>query len=141
MKLVAFDPFKHLDYARKMLTVPISCMTKGIVALDKKGIPQGIVLLDNWAENSVMGHVAISHPMAMRQLPYEALDYVFNTCNKGMFLGIIAADNEKSWRFNTHLGFKEIYRIKDGYAKGVDYCVMQLLKEDCKHISKIKEVA
>ena len=121
--------------------VPISSSTRGLIAVDKDEKPQGVVILDNWAENSVMGHIAVQHPMAMRKLPFEALDHVFNTCQKGMFIGIIPADNPESLKFHTHLGFSEIYRIKDGWAVGIDYIIVQLLKEDCKYINRIKEVA
>lgn len=141
MKLVAFDSFKHLEYARSVLQVPISAQTGGIVAIDSYGKPQGIVLFDQWAENSVMGHIAIQNPMAARELPFEALDYVFNTCGKGIFLGAIPSDNPKSVKFNKHLGFEVVYTVKDGYAVGTDILLMQLRKEDCKYITKIKEVA
>lgn len=105
MKLIAFDSFKHLDYVRSVLDTPISDATGGIIAIDKDGHPQGIVLFDNWAHNSVMGHIAIQHPMAMRHLPFEALRYVFQDCDKGMFLGAIPGDKPRSLKFHLHLGF------------------------------------
>jgi hypothetical protein len=141
VKIIAFDPFKHLEYVRSVLMVPISNSTRGLVAIDKHWQPQGIVILDNWAENSVMGHIAIQHPMAMRELPFKALEHVFNTCQKGMFIGMIPSDNPKSMNFHLHLGFKKIYCLKDGYAKGIDYNMVQLLKEDCRYIKQMKEVA
>ena len=141
MKIIAFDTFKHLEYARSVLQVPISASTRGLVAIDSDGKPQGIVLLDNWADNSVMGHVAIQHPMAMRHIPHEIMNFVFNTCNLGMFLGVIPGDNPKSLRFHKHLGFKVIHTIKDGYAVGNDIILVQLLREDCKQIKKYSEVA
>jgi hypothetical protein len=141
MKIVAFDPYTHLGYVRSVLSVPISSSTRGLIAIDSSGKPQGVVILDNWAENSVMGHIAIQHPMAMRKLPFEALDHVFNTCQKGMFIGIIPGDNPKSLKFHTHLGFEEIFRIKDGWSVGVDYIMVQLLRENCRYTQKMKEVA
>jgi len=141
VKLIAFNSFKHLDYARSVLQVPISASTGGIVAIDSDGQPQGIVLLDNWAENSVMGHVAIQHPMAMRHIPHEIMNYVFNTCGKGMFLGVIPSDNPKSLAFHKNLGFTVIHTITDGYDIGVDIILVQLLKENCRHIEKSSEVA
>jgi hypothetical protein len=141
VNIVAFNPFTHLDYARSVLTVPISSFTRGLVALDKNNVPKGIVLLDQWTENSVMGHIAIQHPMAMRKLPFEALDYVFNTLGKNLFMGAIPSDNPKSLKFNQHLGFEVVYTIEDGYDIGVDILLMQLKKENCKYIQKLKEVA
>lgn len=141
MRIIAFSPFKHLEYARQALQVPLSSSTGGLVALDDEDKPQGIVLLDNWTKTAVMGHIAIQHPMAMRKLPFEAMDYVFNRCGKRMFIGVIPSDNVKSMKFHKHLGFSEIFRIPDGYAEGVDYVMVQMLREDCKYINRIKEVA
>lgn len=141
MKIIAFNPFKHLEYARSVLQVPISASTGGIVALDANGKPQGIVLLDNWAENSVMGHVAIQHPMAMRNIPKEIMKYVFIDCDKKMFLGVIPSDNPKSFKFHKNLGFKVIHTIIDGYADGIDIILVQLLRENCKQIKHLSEVA
>lgn len=140
MRLVAFDPFKHLDYARSVLTVPISDSTGGIVAIDDNGVPQGVMLLDTWAENSVIGHTAIQHPMVLREMS-EVLRYVFDTCDKGMLLGMIISNNKKSLRFHKHIGFTELYRIIDGYALGVDIVLVQLLRENCRYLNDLKEVA
>ncbi len=141
MKIIAFSPFKHLEYVNKVLSTPISASTGGLIAIDSSGEPKGVVLLDNWADNSVMGHIAIQHPMAMRNLPFEALKYVFLTCNKGIFLGAIPADNSESFKFHKHLGFSEMHRIEDGYALGIDIILMQMRREDCRYIKKLQEVA
>ncbi len=141
MKIIPFNTFKHLEYVRSVLMVPISSATRGLIAIDTDGKPQGVVLLDNWTENSCMGHIAIQHPMALRKLHVEAMEFVFNTCQLGMFLGVIPADLPKSFKLNLHLGFKEIYRLKDGWDVGVDCIIVQLLKENCKYINRIKEVA
>jgi hypothetical protein len=141
MKITGFSPFKHLEYVQTVLQVPISKATRGLVATDTNGTPVGVVLLDNWSENSVMGHIAVQSPIALRDLLPEAFSYVFNFCQKGMMLGCVPADVVKALKLNAHIGFKEIYRIKDGWDVGIDTVMLQMLKADCKYITKIKEVA
>jgi RimJ/RimL family protein N-acetyltransferase len=58
-----------------------------------------------------------------------------------MMLGITPSDNVKACKLHKHLGFTEIARIKDAYDVGVDQIVFQMLREDCKYIAKLKEVA
>jgi hypothetical protein len=141
VKIIGFSPFKHLEYVQTVMQVPISKATRGVVAVDATETPQGVVLLDNWSENSVMGHIAIQNHMALRELLPAAFNYVFNFCQKGMMLGCVPEDVTKALKLNAHIGFTELYRIKDGWDVGVDYVMLQMLKDDCKYITKIKEAA
>jgi hypothetical protein len=141
MKYIAYNPFRHLEYARKQLDIPISTFTRGIVAIGGNGLPCGIVLLDNWTATSVSGHIAVENPMALRKLHTETFKYVFLELGKLMFLGITPSNNEKAIKLHTHFGFTEVARIKDAYDIGVDQIVFQMLKKDCKYIKDLKEVA
>lgn len=144
MKYVAFSPFKHLQYVESVLTVPINKTTRGIVAVDGSEMPCAVVLLDNWTHTAVNIHIAIQNPMALRGLFHEVGDYVFNTCQKMMIIGVTESSHKKALRLNEHAGFTEIYRIKDCYAPGVDQVIQQLKKEDCKYLTaeqRLQEVA
>ncbi len=144
MKYVAFDPFKHLQYVESVLMVPISKETRGIVALDSDGQPCAVILLDGWTHNAATCHIAIQKPMALRGLLTEIAEYVFNICQKQMLIGIVEGSHGKARRLNDHMGFKEIYRIKDCYAPGVDQIILQMKKADCKYLTaeqRLQEVA
>ena len=136
MKYVAFDSFKHLDYVRAVLTVPISNVTGGVVALDDLGVPVAVCLADGWTHNSCTVHHAIQKPMALRGLFREFANYVFHFGDKKMMIGIVESNHKEALRLNKHIGFKEIYRIENCYADGVDQIIMQLMKEDCRFLSK-----
>lgn len=144
MKFVAFNPFKHLEYVKSVLLVPISDATRGIVAVDDQNTPCAVILLDGWTHNSATCHIAVQKPMALRGLLPEVADYVFNTCQKQMLIGIVEGSHGRARRLNEHMGFKEIYRIKDCYAPGVDQLILQMKKEDCKYlpaVQRLQEVA
>ncbi len=72
--------------------------------------------------------------------PEEVFNYVFNTCDKGVVIGVTPSNNEQALKFNAHLGLTEIYRIKDGYDVGIDYVVQQLRKENCRYIEHGQEI-
>lgn len=98
-------------------------------------------VMDNWANNSVQTHMIITHPIVLRHKFLEfCADYIFNFEGRKRVYGFIPGNNAKALKLNAHLGFKEVFRIPDGFADGEDYVVMQLLKEDCKVIPK-QEVA
>ena len=141
MKYIPYNPFRHLEYARTVLTVPISTFTRGIVAIGPNGLPCAIVLLDNFTETSVTGHIAVEKRMALRKLHIEVFKYVFLSLDKRMMLGITPSDNTKAVKLHKHFGFTEIARIKDACDVGVDQIVFQMLRKDCKYINALKEVA
>jgi len=130
-----------LGYVKRITTVSVSADTRGIIALNEENTPQGVVLFDQFTETACTAHIAITNPMALRGLHIEAFTYAFKQVGKRMILGPVESNNEKALKLNKHLGFTEIARIKDAYAEGVDMIVLQLLREDCKYITELKEVA
>ena len=141
MKTVAFNPFYHLEYAREVSEASVSADTKGIVAIDSSGEPQGIVLLDSWSETAVTAHISITNPMALRTLHTETFRYVFETCGKLMIIGNVASNNTKARRLNRHFGFTELARIPNGHSLGVDILILQLLASECQYLNKQREAA
>ena len=108
--------------------------TKGIV-IHRNSQVVGAVVLDSWSYNSVTIHVAIDDLLCMKHgFPEEVFNYIFNTCDKGVVIGITPANNEKALRFNKRIGLVELYRIRDGYDVGIDYVVQELRKENCRYI-------
>ena len=110
--------------------------TKGVVAY-KDGKIVAIVALDSWAHNSVHIHLAIEDPHVLRHgLREEVFNYIFNDCDKGVIIGVTPASNVKALRFNKHIGFEEVFRLKDGFEVGIDFVVTEYRKENCKFIRK-----
>ena len=109
--------------------------SKGIIAYLDSDIV-GAVALDSWSYNSVCIHIAVEDIKIFRhKFAEEVFSYIFQTCDKGVVIGITPADNEAALRFNAHIGLTELYRIQDGFKVGVDYVVQQLRKENCRYIS------
>jgi hypothetical protein len=110
--------------------------TKGIVAY-KNGKIVGMVVFDTWAHNSVHIHIAFEDLFIFKHGWAEVVfGYAFNTCDKGVIIGVTPACNKKALRFNKHIGFEEIFRVKDGFEVGIDFVITEYRKENCKYIRK-----
>lgn len=95
----------------------------------------------NWTPNSVMVHWAVEEPAALRALVPAACEWIYNQAGRGIALGMVAANNDRSMRAARHIGFRELYRLKDGHAPGVDLVAMELRKEGCRWLSAPRKAA
>jgi L-amino acid N-acyltransferase YncA len=137
--LLPFSPFNsvHAEYYRDCGFRVCSDM-KGIVAHDAYGDIMGITVMDNWSYTSVYGHIRVTNPLCLRHggLVTETMIYVFDTCGMVNFLGSVPADNIKAIEFEKKLGFQEVYRLKDGWKRGVDALMMRMTREQAVYLPK-----
>jgi hypothetical protein len=99
----------------------------GIVAYMLRGGREdgmGMVGFDSWAPRTVMAHWYIRFPRCIEPLWAEAVKYIANTGRKAI-LGSTPADNDKALRSIRHLGWEELYRVKDGWDEGVDLVISE----------------
>lgn len=125
-------PREHLPWLTERSGCALTEALRGLEAVDSTGKIHGAVGFDGWLGNAVQMHVALDSPLSLRALVGPAFRYVFETCGKDMALGLVPAHNEKAIRLDTHLGFREVYRLKDGYAPGDDMLLMVMRKIECK---------
>jgi len=135
-----FDYARHGQWVHDLLNPTFCDDTKGIVA-EIDGKPVGVMLLDQWTETSAQCHVGLTNAMCLKRLPYEFANYFFNTCDKEILIGLTPADNKKAIKINKHFGFKEVYRMKDAYKKGIDYIVYRMERDDCPFLIEKEEAA
>lgn len=107
--------------------------TKGITAFDEKGLPVAVCVFDSWSYNSCQIHIWIENAFVLRSgFAEEVFNFVFDS-GRTMIIGVTPADNDKALKFIKHMGFEEVYRIKDGYKIGVDYVITEIHKENCRY--------
>ena len=106
--------------------------TQGIVAYDDTtGKIAGIVVMDSWTQSGCQAHFAIDNPMCIRRgLFSEVAHHVHVVCGRKYIFGLIPADNDRAYKFDLKMGFKEVARVPDGYAEGVDYIVVRMSREE-----------
>lgn len=139
--LVAFTP-DDLPFLPEEARPRLCADTRGVVAVTNTGELVAAAIMDSWTENSCMIHVYIGNPMVLRHnFAEEVFKYVFVTSGRKVIIGCTPADNEKALKFNAHMGFKQITRIKDAYAPGIDLVVTEMRKENCKWIQEFERAA
>jgi RimJ/RimL family protein N-acetyltransferase len=134
----------HLPWLRGKTSVELSEGFRAIEALDSRrpffcfacnrehGSIVGMVGYNGWTQNSCAMHVAVEHPGVVRALLRPAFDYAFNHKKLKLVLGITPGDNSTALRFNRHLGFSEVHRVKDGWGDGIDLVVQELRRDACR---------
>jgi hypothetical protein len=121
---------------------PRSCSdTKGIVALNELDQMEAACVLDTWSHNACQLHMFIKNPFVLKHgFQQEIANFVFGeTSGRELMIGVTPADNATALKFNKHMGMDEQFRIPNGYAKGIDYVVTTMTKEDCRWFTHRKE--
>jgi len=114
--------------------------TRGITAI-KAGIPQAVCVFDNWSYNSCMIHIWIGNPFVLRHgFAEEVFKFAFSG-DRTKIIGITPSDNLKALKFIKNIGFREIYRIRDGCEIGVDYVLTEMTKDKCRYLKDGKIIS
>ncbi len=97
-----------------------------------------VVGYDYWTPNSVQMHIWIQSPKAFssRQFIREAFRYPFEICGRGLVIGVTPGDNAKALEFNRRIGFREVYRIKDGWSLGTDVVIQEMRRAECRWLDQ-----
>ena len=99
----------------------------GIVAYDKNEKICAAFVADSFTIDSCGVHLAIGNPACIRRgFLNECLHFIFVTRGRKRAFGIVPSNNLKAIRFNEHIGFREVARLPDGYATGIDYVYMRM---------------
>lgn len=116
--------------------------TRGIVAVDDEGKLLAAGVADTFSHTTCQVHMVIKNPMVLRHGWLEEIfNYVFVTCNRLAIVGMVPGDNDKALKLNKHVGYEEVYRIKEGFNVGVDYVIMEMRREQCRWIPQLQEAA
>lgn len=113
---------------------------RALKAVDAAGVIHGMVAFDNWTENAVQVHMAVDAPIIWRKLLPAAFDLAFNQAGKGLMVGITPASNERALSFSRKAGFRQPYRIPNGWAAGEDMVISEMRKDECRWL-KANEVS
>ncbi len=128
-------PPEHYGWIARKANLIISAGFGALEAVDGDRIV-GMVGYDGWTENSCSMHYAIDEPIAIRRLIRPSFGLVFDApprgLGKGVVFGSVLSTNEKALRLDLRLGFRQVARFKDAWAKGVDLIVVEMRREDCR---------
>lgn len=130
-------------FIRENLGLKATEDTTAIIAadVDKQQIV-GACVFQNWTHTSALVHLWIANPMIMRHgFLQEIGDYFFNTAGRKIMIAMVPSTIDDALKLNAHIGFKETYRIVDGFKEDVDWVVMEARLHDVKKYMPKLEVA
>ena len=109
--------------------------TRGITA-EHDGKIQAVCIFDSWSPNSCMIHIWIANPFVLKHgFAEEVFKFVFDS-GRELIIGNTPSDNPKALKFIKNIGFKEVFRVKDGFAIGVDYVITEMRKSECRYLKE-----
>lgn len=107
-----------------------------------RGVTNGYitVLYDGWTPNAVQVHIYSERTKDIFDKMFwkEAFGYAFGQCGKELIYAVTPGDSESSLAVSRALGFKEVYRMRDGWSSGVDMVLKEMRKEDCRWIRSLQ---
>jgi hypothetical protein len=109
---------------------------KAIKVIDDSGKIHGMVGYGNWTANAVVLTIALDNPLALREVLKWGFRYPFEQCNRGIALAVVRGNNKRSLSLCRKVGFREVYRVKDGIDIGEDMVMFQMRREDCRYIAR-----
>lgn len=107
---------------------------RAIKAIDRHGMIQGMIGYDLWTPNTVWMHIALRTPYVLKSLIRPAFEYPFIQSKLGAVLCGVISTNKKSTNLVRGVGFREVYRIKDGWVKGDDMVIYEMRRDECRWI-------
>ena len=132
--IVRVAPREHLGWLAERAKVNVTPDLHAVEAIDDQGKIHGMLATDGWTPNSCCMHVALDNPVVLRRLLPMVFGIIFNQLGKNVALVTVLGNNTRSLRLVHHVGFREIARIRDGWARGVDLTIHELRKKDCRFI-------
>jgi len=140
--------FKALDTGQEWAWLQlkagvIACQdSQGIVAYDDTGAIAAICAADSFTTDACQVHFAIDRPIVIKYgFLHEIARHLFIACNRDRIFGLVPANNAKALKLDTHIGFREVARVPDGYAKGVDYIVLRMDRDTSPWLEQQRRAA
>jgi hypothetical protein len=124
------------DFERETNYCP-SKKAKGIVN-EVDGKVAAMIIYDYWTYTSVQVHI---HAPNFRhfidpKFIHEIFHYPFITCDRKVLVAVTPDESKGSLAVSKWLGFKETYRMKDGWCDGEDMVLKELKRADCRWLQQ-----
>lgn len=116
--------------------------SNGVVIEDEVGGVGAMAIYDRWTHTAVEMHAYSAGPKYVfhPDFCHAMFEYPFVQQNKMLAFAVTPCDNVPSIALARWLGFKEVYRIRDGWNAGTDMVIQELRRENCRFL-EIKDHA
>lgn len=107
-----------------------------VLTEDEVGGIGAMAIYDRWTKTAVEMHAYSKHPKYVFRPEFcrAMFDYPFVQQNKMLAFAVTPCDNIASIALARFLGFKEVYRIRDGWDSGTDMVIQEIRRENCRFL-------
>jgi hypothetical protein len=107
---------------------------------DDNGV-HAMVLYDWWTKSGVQMHVWSDSPKHLfdKKFIHEVFWFPFVYGKREIAFAVTPADNAASLAVARALGFRETYRIKDGWDLGTCMVIQEIRRSECRFLETIGE--
>lgn len=129
--ILRMAPLAHFGWLCEQLGHPVASDMKALEALDSSGGIAAMAGYFNWRPNSVMMLFASARPLVWRALLPHAFLFPFQT--RDILRAEIPSHSGPMLAVARRFGFRERYRIVDGFTTGDDVIGFEMHKNECRY--------
>lgn len=139
--IVRVAPAEHYPWIAERAQLAVGAEFQALEAVNRDGRIVGMVAFDSPTPNALCMHVALEHPAAARYLILPAFKAAFVDLDRAIVYGQVLSNNPRALALDLHLGFREIARFKDCWAPGVDKIWLEMRREECRWLTRLRRAA
>jgi RimJ/RimL family protein N-acetyltransferase len=107
--------------------------------INAEGKLMGVVVYNGFNGMCCSMHNAGDGNWISREFLKVAFHYPFVECDLNHIIVTVAGDNARALKLDKHLGFRVLFRIPHGWAKGVDTVILGMARHECRWIEQEKQ--
>lgn len=111
----------------------------GVLIEDEVGGVGAMAIYDRWTKTAVEMHAYSASPKYVFRPEFcrAMFEYPFVQQHKMLAFAVTPCDNIASIALARFLGFREVYRIRDGWDLGTDMVIQEIRRENCRFLEKV----
>lgn len=121
-----------------LISFAYNSLSNGVLIEDENGGIGAMAIYDRWTHTAVEMHAYSTGPKYVFNPAFcrAMFEYPFVQLNRKLAFAVTPCDNIASIALARFLGFKETYRIHDGWNTGTDMVIQELRRENCRFLGK-----
>lgn len=112
--------------------------SNGVLLEKEDGGIGAMAIYDRWTHTAVEMHAYSAGPQYVFRPEFcrAMFHYPFAEQNKMLAFAVTPCDNIASIALARFLGFREVFRIRDGWNLGTDMVIQEIRRENCRFLEK-----
>ena len=130
---------KEISYICDKIGAVLNNRSNGVLIEDEVGGVGAMAIYDRWTHTAVEMHAYSAGPKYVFRPEFTRamFEYPFVQQHKMLAFAVTPCDNIASITLARWLGFREVYRIRDGWDSGTDMVIQEIRRENCRFLEKV----